>query len=148
MLRIFKITPIHFFNMINQSTKNAKVYSLDRNRETNETRWRQKWVTSLLSLKLWIKIYRFSKFTQSCATFNSTLQYMSLWKHFIVTRQHSSFVVSFNWFHIALLTYSMVQSPSREANWFAASQEIPGILWNPKVHYRTHKRPPPVPILG
>ena len=47
-----------------------------------------------------------------------------------------------------LLTYSMVQSPSWEANWFAASQEIPHILWNPKVHYRTHKRPPPVPILG
>ena len=44
-----------------------------------------------------------------------------------------------------LLTYSMVQSPSSEANWFAASQEIPRILWNPKVHYRTHKRPPPVP---
>ena len=47
-----------------------------------------------------------------------------------------------------LLTYSMVQIPSWEANWFAASQEIPLILWNPKVHYRTHKRPPPVPILG
>ena len=47
-----------------------------------------------------------------------------------------------------LLTYSIVQSPSWEANWFAASQEIPHILWNPKVHYRTHKRPPPVPILG
>ena len=42
----------------------------------------------------------------------------------------------------------MVQSPSWEANWLAASQEIPRILWNPKVHYRTHKRPPPVPILG
>ena len=47
-----------------------------------------------------------------------------------------------------LLTYSMVQSPSWEANWFAASQEIPHISKNPKVHYRTHKRPPPVPILG
>ena len=46
------------------------------------------------------------------------------------------------------LTYSMVQSPSWEANWFAASQEIPRISWNPKVHYRTHKRPPPIPILG
>ena len=39
----------------------------------------------------------------------------------------------------------MVQSPSWEANWFAASQEIPRISRNPKVHYRTHKRPPPVP---
>ena len=42
----------------------------------------------------------------------------------------------------------MVQSPSWEANWFAVSQEIPRISRNPKVHYRTHKRPPPVSILG
>jgi len=42
-----------------------------------------------------------------------------------------------------ILTYSMVQSPSWEANWFAASQEIPRISRNPKVHHRTHKRPPP-----
>ena len=42
----------------------------------------------------------------------------------------------------------MVQSPSWEANWFAASQQIPRISRNPKVHYRTHKRPPPVSILG
>ena len=47
-----------------------------------------------------------------------------------------------------LLTYSMVQSTSWEANWFAASKEIPRISRNPKVHYRTHKRPPRVPILG
>jgi len=46
------------------------------------------------------------------------------------------------------LNYSMVQSPSSETNWFAASQEIPLISRNPKVHYRTHKRPPTVCILG
>jgi len=47
-----------------------------------------------------------------------------------------------------LLSYSMVQSPAWEANWFAASQEIPRISRNPKVHYSTHKRPPPVSILS
>ena len=47
-----------------------------------------------------------------------------------------------------LLTYSIVQSPSWEANWFAANQEIPRISRNPKVHHRTQKRPPTVSILG
>ena len=40
----------------------------------------------------------------------------------------------------------MVQSPSREANWSAVSQEIPRILRNPEVHYLSHKPPPPVSI--
>jgi hypothetical protein len=42
----------------------------------------------------------------------------------------------------------MEQSPLWEANRFSASQEIPCILWNPKVQYPVYKFPPPVPTLS
>ena len=51
---------------------------------------------------------------------------------------HPSTPRSPQWSLTYLLTHSMVQSPSWAANWFAASQEIPRISRNPKVHYRNY----------
>ena len=42
----------------------------------------------------------------------------------------------------------MQQSPSWEADRFSANQEIPHILLNPKVQYRIHNYPSPLPTMS
>ena len=95
--------------------------------------------------------------------YDSQLFVLTRWRRFWLLHNSQGDPVNLGWTDISnfieflatfipprwrLLTYPMVQSSSWEANWFAASQEIPRISRNLKVHYCTHKGPPPVSILG
>jgi hypothetical protein len=92
-------------------------------------------------------------FTPLDATFHTSAHLTLVWQ-LVRHKSHPAVyactcITTWNWpieyLLSYLLAYSMEQSPSWEANWFSASQDIPCILWKPKVHYRIHRYPPLVP---
>ena len=67
-------------------------------------------------------------------------------------KTHVRAITIYVYLHRRLLTYlfaySMEQRSAWEGNQFSASQEIPHILWSPKVRYCIHTYPPPVTVLS
>jgi hypothetical protein len=62
--------------------------------------------------------------------------FLTFWSLFIAICQYSSLLVILTYFHHSVHVFITPW----EANRFAASQEIPRIVWNPKAPYRIPKR--------
>ena len=96
-------------------------------------------------LKFTLRLYKVQAYTHTLCVCVRACDYNSTSKHHLIKKSHLSKriaqvhyiltdILKFrNILLFYLRAYCMVQSPSWEANWFAASQEIPHIFMEPKV---------------
>jgi hypothetical protein len=102
--------------------------------------WLAVWVLSLDWLCHKLEYASFFQALESCSKWVAVYLYPQIIEHGL-----SGIFLTFSG---PLLTHSIEQSPSWEANRFSASQEIPRISWKPKVHNRIQKSLPPVRIFS
>jgi len=101
--------------------------------------WRDALVSRLVGPPKFVKLWSKEKYISQ--TWNPTAT-------IVLSISSASPYVDWAMWLLNSLTHFMQHSPSSEADRFSASQEIPRILLNQKVHYGIHKSPPPVPILS
>ena len=102
-----------------------------------------KFVTFITTTLTWILFLRKRNIKKILCYISIDLE-VTPWKKFLPAWRPEDIPTKF----VYILIDSMLQDHSSEAIWFAGSQAIPRISSNPKVHYRTHRRPLTVSILG